>query len=701
MTDRTRRLVFLLSNVFKFSSSNNRRFSSLVLSTAWSLLLLSAASAGELSNKTFRLELGVNSSGVPVITRGVWTATNQAAFTNVDASDLSAWLPEALIPADGLRVKADPWKVTQSDGFIEGAACGYLDNGLKITWVVELAKHSSLFRVHVRVANKGEMAQPVEWFPAWTGTWQAPDGADWIRWWEPLTFDKTEQRLASVNKIKLGSHLQSSDLDSDENSANPYWVVGGPTARFYFGVEWCGGWSLKTQSADNGFTFLVRLPSAATQLVLDGGESVDGPALLVMPTTLTDDTDSRRAWITQQTTLANILHQGPPTSLPLTYNHWSSMKFNVDANFLRQQIASMAPYGFDAFIVDAGWYDQVGSWEPDPSKFQPGEFEAMLDSISQAGAKVGIWSCPQFITAKRKHLPPEVDQPPYFEDFIGGYLLDLAGSDFKDRLLSHVTILRERYSAGWWKYDQPFFAEESRAGAMKNVLAFQEALLAVRDQNPDLVIENCQSGGRMINALTVMTTQTTWLRDGGINGIHHAWQNIQLSLGALDFMSPWSVYRWTNNLDTMDQENDELTRLYCRSAMAGTWGISADLSKISDEQRSVIVSEIQNYRRLNPIKLASLYELRQPTDGADAAGVTFYDARRKRAAVLVYRWDGKGAFDQQVAVDRLRTSSSYQITDVDTGIITTASGGDLLSDGVTVQFGADRLSALVFIEPSN
>jgi len=171
-------------------------------------------------------------------------------------------------------------------------------------------------------------------------------------------------------------------------------------------------------------------------------------------------------------------------------------------------------------------------------------------------------------------------------------------------------------------------------------------------------------------------------------------------LGALDFMSPWSVYRWTNNLDTMDQENDELARLYCRSAMAGTWGISADLSKISNHQRTVILNEIQNYRRLSAIKPACLYELRQATDGADVAGVTFYDARRKKAAVLLYRWDRKGAFDQQVAVDRLRTSSSYQITDVDTGIITTATGEDLLSNGVTIQFGADRLSALLFIEPS-
>jgi len=301
MTDTARRRVFRFSTLINLAFSTNKGPRFFLLSTACCLLLTSTAGAAALANKTLRLELGVNSSGLPAITQGVWSATNQTAFTNVDSSDLSAWLPEALIPSDGLKVKPDPWKVTQSDGFIVGEACGSLADGLKITWVVELSKYSSLFRVHVRLANKGEMSQSVEWFPAWTGTWQTPDGADWIRWWEALTFNKTEQQLTSVDKVKLGSHLQSSDLNSDDNSANPYWVVGGKTTRFFFGVEWCCGWALKAQSADNGFAFLVRLPPGETQLVLGSGESVDGPALLIMPTTVTDDTDSRRAWISQQT----------------------------------------------------------------------------------------------------------------------------------------------------------------------------------------------------------------------------------------------------------------------------------------------------------------------------------------------------------------------------------------------------------------
>jgi len=68
---------------------------------------------------------------------------------------------------------------------------------------------------------------------------------------------------------------------------------------------------------------------------------------------------------------------------------------------------------------------------------------------------------------------------------------------------------------------------------------------------------------------------------------------------------------------------------------------------------------------------------------------------------LLYRWDSKQAFTQQIAIDKLRTTSSYLVTDVDTGVSTTVTGDDLLRDGVAVQFGANRMSALFFIEAAN
>jgi hypothetical protein len=65
---------------------------------------------------------------------------------------------------------------------------------------------------------------------------------------------------------------------------------------------------------------------------------------------------------------------------------------------------------------------------------------------------------------------------------------------------------------------------------------------------------------------------------------------------------------------------------------------------------------------------------------------------------LLYRWQLSGAFDQRVVLPKLNASAMYHVVDVDTGVEITASGSDLISNGVIVSFSSERLSALLFVE---
>jgi alpha-galactosidase len=618
------------------------------------------------------------------------------AFADVGSPDgLASWVPERFI-SDHMHGPVF-WRLTSDANFLRGEATRTLPGGLRVTWVAELAKEGSLFRLHVRMKNIGKEAMDIEWFPAWVVTLDLGGGNTYARWWRALSFKHGEDVLKTVDRVKLGSRLHSSD--DEENGANPYWLVGGNNGQIYFGVEWCGGWEAKIRDAGGNASISVRLPQDETQLVLAPGDLIDGPAVLVVPTREQDDISNRRSWMSQRLGLAQSLYPGPSPSFPLTYNHWYSIQFDVDSAFLRRQIGAMDPYGFDAFIVDAGWYEKVGEWNPAATKFQDGEFEEILLDISARGVTPGLWSCPQFISTTEEVLPEELDDPPHFEPFIGGYSLDLANSDFSSILQGHVGELRERYSIGWWKYDQPLFREESRGGAMKNVVAYQDALRNVRKANPDLSIEGCLNGGRMINELTQLLTQTMWIRDGSKKGLAHARQNLEVGLGALEFMFPWSVSRWTSNLDDLDPEDVELTKLYCRSAMMGVWGISSDLSRIGEDQQRIIVKEIQRYRLLNAIKQDFLYEVRPPENGAETAGVTYYSADQRKAGVLLYRYDREGAFTPKVRFWNLQPATTYQVRDVDLGTKTRMTGKNLMKKGVSVSFSSERQSAMLFLDP--
>src|SRR5262249_12477098 len=531
---------------------------------------------------------------------------------------------------------------------------------------------------------------------SWSASWTLPANPDRIRWWDALSYTPEEKPAKKKARLSLFSHLYSSA--AKEGGSVPYWVVDGQWGKLYFGLAWSGGWQAQINSKASLLTFSVTLPPDETELVLDPGEFVAGPRLVVTPTRASDDIPARRFWMDQRSQLGQDLYGGPAPSFPLTYNHWYVVRTDVSADFIRSQIQAMGPYSFDAFIVDAGWYDSAGNWLPDPNKFKPGELEALLQSAKGAGSIPGLWTAPQYALGQGNQIPPDAVDPAFFNPLVGGYLLDLWNGDYKDHLVSHIQTLKQRFPVGWWKYDQPIFDADASSGAMRTILAFQTALRTVRRANPDLIIENCQDGGHIINEFTLLATQISWLLDEPGSDLPDARSNIQIALGALEFGFPHSAFRWTNRFDE-HQDDDEFTRYYCRSAMAGVWGISSDLTLINDHQRSIILNEIANYRRLNAIKKYNLYDIVQPVDSADAASVTFYGKRSQEAAALVYRWNAKGPFSQSLSFRAIDKSISYVITDADTGAQTTITGQQLAKQGISQSFAPGRLSALLFVEP--
>jgi hypothetical protein len=648
-----------------------------------------------MANDTIRLELGVTSDGIPTIASANWIATGNPIFTDADiAGGLSSWVPASLLPGPNEALAPAAWSTTQGDKLLVGKASLSLPKGLKVTWVVELAKQGSLFRLHVDYENDRTKAMQVQWFPAWSASWTLDANPNWIRWWDALAYTPEQKKATNKASLSLFSNVYSSA--TKEGGALPYWVVDGQSGRLYFGLAWSGGWEAQIKSRANLLTFSVTLPSTETGLVLNPGEVVEGPRLVITPTPDNNDIAARRSWLDQRMDLGSKLYGGPPPSFPLAYNHWFAVQTDVNADYLRRQIEAMGPYSFDAFILDAGWYDSTVNWLPDPTKFQPGELEALLQTVRAGGSIAGLWTAPQYVVGPGDQIPADAVEPALFDPLVGGYLLDLWNGDYKTHLADHLHALRQRFPLGWWKYDQPIFDPDAQSGPMRTVLAFQSALRTVRHAYPDLIIENCQNGGHIINEFTLLATQLSWLLDEPGSDLPDARSNIRVALGALEFMFPYSAYRWTNRLDE-HADDDEFTRYYCRSAMAGVWGISSDLSKIGDHQRSIIVNEIQNYRKLNAIKKYNQYELVQPADGTDTASVTFYGRRSQEAAAIVYRWSGKGAFSQPLSFKGLDKSVSYVITDADTGVQTTMTSQQLSKQGFSQAFRADQLSALLFV----
>ena len=217
-------------------SGSFRGIQALVLCFAWILAFALTAQAQELSNDTLRLKLNVTPQGIPVIEEAVWQATGQTVFSDLGTPDgLSAWVPVAFIPA--AQTTTGGWSITEGDDLTTAEATCELTDKVLITWIVELPKQGQLFRLHVRLTNRGKLARAFDSFPAWSASWDVAGQSQWARWWRSLEFNRIEQTLNSTNRIRLGSRLYSSD--DEAGGVNPY--IGSSTVRIAGSISVCSG----------------------------------------------------------------------------------------------------------------------------------------------------------------------------------------------------------------------------------------------------------------------------------------------------------------------------------------------------------------------------------------------------------------------------------------------------------------------------
>lgn len=585
-----------------------------------------------------------------------------------------------------------------------GTADGCRRQGdLQVTSHIEPVLSGKMLRLHATCENLGDKEIKIERFPICKYSRRLPGGEASLRFWDSLVYVPHERALESGEQISLSSEAYSSQSERGRGHV-PFWRVHCGRNYVYFSLAWCGGWRAEIRWSPEGMDVVIELTPEETQLTLKPGEKFDGPAVYVTIVEADDETTARAAWLKLREEFAGATYGGPRPWLPFLYNHWYAVRADIDRSYLERQLDELDSWGFDLFVLDYGWFEKVGDWQPNRAKFQAGELEDFFSRVRAKKVKAGIWTCPWLLAVDEKNFPPEIDEPRFCNRFMKAYSLDIAGIDFKGQLIQHIADLQKTFGIVWWKYDQELFGQDSRQGKMRKVIALQDALRAVRAADPQLYIENCMSGGRMINAFTDDIAQSHWIRDGGRSGLEHAETNIAEALGAAEFLPPAKIQRWTNRPDEIDPADDELLKMYCRSAMIGVWGVSGDLTKISPRQKSVIISEAALYRRLNELKTANLYRVLGAGDGhAKTRGVVFYNTERDRAAVLLFRRQRDGAIAEAVHLDLLRNDGQYKITDADAkvdgqGETRLCAGSELAESGLPINFGPERRSAVYWIE---
>jgi alpha-galactosidase len=364
-------------------------------------------------------------------------------------------------------------------------------------------------------------------------------------------------------------------------------------------------------------------------------------------------------------------------------------------------IAAAAKAGCEYFVIDAGWYAElnedwsqtIGAWQPTASRWPHG-LKFVLDRIRQAGMIPGLWLEPEVAGAKSV-LAQKPDN--WFLVRHGKrvlkntrFLLDFRNPDVRTYLNEVIARLVNEYGVGYIKMD---YNVDSLQGTELNTDSFGQGLLehnrahlvwleSLLVRYPDLVIENCGSGGgrmdyAMLSRLQIqsMTDQESYLNLPGI------------LVGASAAVLPEQLAIWSYPLAKADADQASfnlVTAMMCRIHQSGR------LDATSADALRQVANGIRTYKdsiREHIPQAVPFYPLGMPDVTNPNAPVVLGMRAPGWTALAVWRLEGTDTVE--VPMD---TSKAEILYPTDLGIDLSIAKGKL-----SVRFPRTKMACILLI----
>ncbi|MCG2791559.1 MAG: alpha-galactosidase, partial [Actinomycetia bacterium] len=249
---------------------------------------------------------------------------------------------------------------------------------------------------------------------------------------------------------------------------------------------------------------------------------------------------------------------------PVIFNEWLATKGGVREETVEEHLDALEGTGFEVYILDAGWYAPygkgtsnddwffyVGDWEPNKKRFPLG-IKNVADKIKQKGMIPGIWleievagNCSKsYINNQHLFMKNKFQ---YVEDNSRRFLY-FGYSETRE----YATEVVEKLIDAGFRYFKIDYnvdcglgccnsGDSLGQGLVENVRGYYKWLDDLRKKYPDIIVENCSSGGNRMDYgmlshtdLASITDQEEWYRSSGLFfGVSKMIHPSQMGLGSI------------------------------------------------------------------------------------------------------------------------------------------------------------------------
>jgi alpha-galactosidase len=503
-------------------------------------------------------------------------------------------------------------------------------------------------------------------------------------------FTLEQKTLAVGQQFTIGARGRASE------QAVPWFAIDGAEDEFYAALMWSGAWSLGFDRTSSGLGLTFGLPPMSTRVQAP----VDGPHVVfgVAAGGLTEATAALRSYV------LDGIRGGRPLTPLVTYNTWFAYGTEIDEGSMRGEMERAAALGAELFVLDAGWYEGtgaagpfdfdagLGSWTPDPARF-PNGLRPLTDYAHSLGLLFGIWVEPERVNLSL------VGAPGVAEDWLattgGDYGSDhagqicLASAAARQWLMDRLTGLIDDVQPDYLKWDNNMFINCDRDGHghgatdgnFAHVNGLYDLLSTLRDRYPNLLVENVSGGGNRLDVGMLRYTDVAWMDDRTAPSVH-----VRHNLEGLSAVFPPAyLLSFVTDHDTEPLHGSPDLSLYFRSRMDGALGLCFRSDSFAAGEEASIAREIEIYKAMRStlsVAAAALLTKQAAAEGGPSWDVLQESTSSNDQVVISAFQSDERVQTINVKPTGLQATTTYQVQSVDTGVLGTATGAELMTGGI-------------------
>ena len=525
-----------------------------------------------------------------------------------------------------------------------------------------------------------------------------------------------EDYTSWVDVLQPGHKTKIQSVGGRSSSGNDEWMQMHGSLPFFnvqaidygaiIAVGWTGQWAAKFQrNADRSLNISAGME--LTHLKLLVGEEIRTPRMLVF------------FWQEDQAVAHNKFRQfildnhtpqrdGKPLQVPLA---GTARQPSVYLNEVTEEnriisIEAIAEKGvpLEHFWLDAGWYgtegnwgQQAGNWFPREDAF-PGGLKPLADEAGKHGMGFLLWYEPERVypNTQLSNEHPDWLLRPIEGSENPASLLNLGNPEARKWLTDYISKMIEEIGITIYRQDMNFqpllYWRNADAPDRQGITEIRhiEGLYAFWDEllkrHPNLIIDNCATGGRRIDLEMISRSVVLWRSDHthphAVQSHGHALSLfVPTTAGVCEFFGYYDSYVF-------------------RSAFGAGMSIhcTMDGPDCDDKQWAKNIKEM---KEIQPLFYGDFYSLTGPSSQKNAwLGYQLYRQDLHRGAIVLFRREHCPYITASLKLFGLHSNAEYELTDADTGLKRTLTGKKLMA-GIEFALLQARSSQLITYQQLN